>query len=137
VPLRAIRPSASGCSLSIAPIPLEEQATGMRSRSASASRSLAAPPYLTPWPTRITGRSAASSISTALTTPSGSAPQRQEMLAFHSSGLGASSAAASLKMSNGTSSTTGPGRPVTMVFQAWRTAIGTISPRVGWNTRLQ
>ena len=31
----------------------------------------------------------------------------------------------------------GPGRPVTMVFHAWRTASGTISPRVGWNTRLQ
>ena len=27
--------------------------------------------------------------------------------------------------------------PVTMVFQAWRTASGTISPRVGWNTLLQ
>jgi hypothetical protein len=27
--------------------------------------------------------------------------------------------------------------PVTMVFHAWRTASGTISPRVGWNTRLQ
>ena len=47
------------------------------------------------------------------------------------------SAAASLKMSKGTSTTTGPGLPVTMVFQAWRTAVGTISPRVGWNTRLQ
>ena len=33
----------------------------------------------------ITGRSAASSMSTALTTPSGSAPQRLEILAFHSS----------------------------------------------------
>ena len=76
-------------------------------------------------------------MSTAFVTPSGSAPQRQEMLAFHSSGFGVSSAAASLKMSNGTSSTTGPGRPVTMVFQAWRTASGTMSPRVGWNTRLQ
>ncbi len=36
-----------------------------------------------------------------------------------------------MKTSNGTSSTTGPGRPVTIVFQAWRTASGTISPRVG------
>ena len=86
-------------------------ATGICSRSASASRSAAAPPYFTPWPTRITGRSAASSMSTALFTPSGSAPQRDEMLAFHSSGFGVSSAAASLKMSNGTSSTTGPGPP--------------------------
>ena len=42
-----------------------------------------------------------------------------------------------MNTSNGTSSTTGPGRPVTMVFHAWRTASGTISPRVGWNTRLQ
>ena len=42
-----------------------------------------------------------------------------------------------MNTSNGTSSTTGPGRPVTMVFQACRTASGTISPRVGWNTRLQ
>ena len=47
-----------------------------------------------------------------------------------------SSAAASMNTSNGTSSTTGPGRPVTMVFHAWRTASGTISPRVGWNTLL-
>ena len=85
----------------------------------------------------MTGRSAASSMSTALRTPSGSAPQREEMLAFHSSGRGVSSAAASLKMSKGTSSTTGPGRPVTIVFQACRTASGTMSPRVGWNTRLQ
>ena len=118
-------------------MPLAEQATGMCRRSASARRSSAAPPYFTPWPTRITGRSAASSMSTALATPSGSAPQRQEMLAFHSSGAGGCSAAASLKMSNGTSSTTGPGRPVTMVFHAWRMASGTMSPRVGWNTRLQ
>ena len=52
-------------------------------------------------------------------------------------GSGVSSAAASLKMSNGTSSTTGPGRPVTIVFQACRMASGTMSPRVGWKTRLQ
>ena len=70
-------------------------------------------------------------MSTALTTPSGSAPQRLEILALHSSGFGASSAADSMNTSNGTSSTTGPGRPVTMVFQACRTASGTISPRVG------
>ncbi len=76
-------------------------------------------------------------MSTAFFTPSGSAPQRQEMLAFQSSGRGVSSAAASRKTSNGTSSTTGPGRPVVMVFQACRMASGTISPRVGWNTRLQ
>ena len=82
------------------------------------------------------GRLAASSMSTARVTPSGSAPQRHEILAFQSSGFGVSSAAASLNTSNGTSSTTGPGRPVTMVFHAWRTASGTMSPRVGWNTRL-
>jgi hypothetical protein len=76
-------------------------------------------------------------MSSASLTLCGSAPQRQEMLAFHSSGVTGSSVAASLKMSNGTSSTTGPGRPVTMVFQAWRMAVGTMSPRVGWNTRLQ
>ena len=29
------------------------------------------------------------------------------------------------------------GRPVVIVFQACRTASGTISPRVGWNTFLQ
>ena len=75
-------------------------------------------------------------MSTALTTPSGSAPQRDEMLALHSSGFGVSSAAASSNTSNGTSSTTGPGRPVTMVFHACRTIIGTCSPRVGWYTRL-
>jgi len=85
----------------------------------------------------MTGRSAERSMSTVLITPSGSAPQRLEMLASHSSGFGASSVAASMNTSNGTSSTTGPGRPVTMVFHAWRTASGTISPRVGWNTRLQ
>ena len=121
----------------MAPVPLADQATGMRSRSASRNKSAAAPPYLTPWPTRMTGRSAASSMSSAVLTPSGSAPQRDEILAFHSSGFGVSSAAASLKMSNGTSSTTGPGRPVTIVFHAWRIASGTMSPRVGWNTRLQ
>ena len=75
-------------------------------------------------------------MSTALVTPSGSAPQRDEILALHSSGFGVSSAAASLKMSNGTSSTTGPGRPVTIVFQACRIISGTWSPRVGWNTFL-
>ena len=69
-------------------MPLAEEATGICSFSASASRSAAAPPYLTPCPTRITGRSAASSMSTAFSTPSGSAPQRQEMLALHSFGLG-------------------------------------------------
>ncbi len=42
-----------------------------------------------------------------------------------------------MNTSKGTSSTTGPGRPVVMVFQAWRIASGTISPRVGWNTFLQ
>ena len=76
-------------------------------------------------------------MSTAFFTPSGSAPQRDEMLALHSSGFGVSSAADSRNTSNGTSSTTGPGRPVTMVFQACRTACGTCSPRVGWYTRLQ
>ena len=80
---------------------------------------------------QIAGRSAASSISTALTTPSGSAPQRLEMLAFQACAFGASSAADSMKTSKGTSITTGPGRPVTIVFHAWRTASGTISPRVG------
>src|SRR5580704_11043375 len=64
------------------------------------------------------GRSALSSMSTALITPSGSAPQRLDILALHSSGFGASSAAASMNTSNGTSSTTGPGGPVTMVFHA-------------------
>ena len=57
-------------------------------------------------------------MSTAFTTPSGSAPQRLEILAFHAIAFGASSAAASMKTSKGTSTTTGPGRPVTMVFQA-------------------
>jgi hypothetical protein len=42
-----------------------------------------------------------------------------------------------MNTSKGTPSTTGPGRPVTMVFQACRTASGTISPRVGWNNFLQ
>ncbi len=51
--------------------------------------------YFTPWPTRMTGRSAESSMSTVFFTPSGSAPQRDEMLALHSSGFGVSSAAAS------------------------------------------
>src|ERR1043165_985553 len=83
----------------------------------------------------ITGCSADSSMSTAFPPPSGSAPQRVEMLAFHAIAFGVSSAAASLNTSKGTSSTTGPGRPVTMVFHAWRTASGTMSPRVGWNTR--
>ena len=120
----------------MAPMPLIECATGICSFSASASSSSAAPPYFTPWPTRITGCSAASSMSTAFLTPSGSAPQRDEMLALHSSGFGVSSAAASMNTSNGTSSTTGPGRPVTMVFHACRTIIGTCSPRVGWYTFL-
>src|SRR3954453_19292475 len=117
-------------------MPLIECATGICSFSASASSASAAPPYFTPWPTRITGRSADNSMSTAFVTPSGSAPQRDEMLALHSSGFGVSSAAGSMNTSNGTSSTTGPGRPVTMVFQACRTIIGTCSPRVGWYTRL-
>ena len=42
-----------------------------------------------------------------------------------------------MNTSKGTSSTTGPGRPVVIVFQACRIASGTISPRVGWNTFLQ
>ena len=79
----------------------------------------------------IVGRSAPSSMSTALTTPSGSAPQRLDMLPFQACAFGASSAADSMNTSKGTSSTTGPGRPVVMVFQACRTASGTISPRVG------
>jgi hypothetical protein len=76
-------------------------------------------------------------MSTALRTPSGSAPQRHEMLAFQSFAWSISISASSLKISNGTSSTTGPGRPVTMVFHAWRMKSGTCSARVGWNTRLQ
>ena len=76
-------------------------------------------------------------MSTALTTPSGSAPQRLEILPFQAFAFGASSAADSMNTSKGTSSTTGPGRPVVMVFQACRIASGTISPRVGWNTFLQ
>jgi hypothetical protein len=84
----------------------------------------------------ITGCSAESSMSTAFTTPSGSAPQRLEILAFQAIASGASSAAASMNTSKGTSSTTGPGRPLVMVFHACRTASGTISPRVGWNTFL-
>ncbi len=70
-------------------------------------------------------------MSTAFSTPSGSAPQRLDMLAFHAIAFGASSAADSMKTSKGTSTTTGPGRPVIMVFHACRTASGTISPRVG------
>src|SRR5262249_56683765 len=97
---------------SLAPDRLADPATGRRKRPASRNKSDAAPPYFTPWPTRMTGRFAASSMSTAFVTPSGSAPQRQEMLAFHSSGLGVSSAAASLKMSEGASSPTGPGPPL-------------------------
>ena len=69
------------------PMPLIECATGICSFSASASSSSVARAYFTPWPIRITGRSAASSMSTAFTTPSGSAPQRDEMLALHSCGL--------------------------------------------------
>ena len=130
-PARETRPSDSGCSVSIAPMPLIECATGICSFSASAFSSSVARENFTPWPTMITGRSADSSMSTAFTTPSGSAPQRDEMLALHSCAFGGSSAAASSNTSNGTSSTTGPGRPVTMVFQAWRTIIGTCSPRVG------
>ena len=74
---------------------------------------------------------AASNISTALFTPSGSAPQRDEIFADHKSGLGASLAAVSLKMSKGTSSTTGPGLPVIIVFHACRTIDGICSPLVG------
>ena len=48
------------------------------------------------------------------------------MLALHSFGLGRLLGGGFLNMSNGTSSTTGPGRPVTMVFHAWRTASGTM-----------
>ena len=76
-------------------------------------------------------------MSTARLSPSGSAPQRQVMFAFHSAACGISSSVSSLKMSKGTSSTTGPGRPVTIVFHACLTAKGTMSARVGWNTRLQ
>jgi len=79
----------------------------------------------------MTGRVAAISMSAALRTPSGSAPQRHEMLEFQSSGSGVGSGIGSLKISNGTSSTTGPGRPVTMVFHACRTAIGNCAAVVG------
>ncbi len=89
------------------------------------------------WKTMVTGRSAASSMSSAWARPSGSAPQRQRMFAFHASGSGVPSVHGSLKMSNGTSSTTGPGRPVTIVFHARRVCSATCSGRVGWNTRLQ
>src|SRR5215475_5487032 len=77
-----MRPSARGWFASIAPIPLAEQTTGICSRSANRTNSADAPAYLTPWPTMITGRLASSSISTALRAPSGSAPQRHEMLVF-------------------------------------------------------
>src|SRR5262245_56023045 len=77
-----MRPSARGWRESMAPVPLADHATGMRKRSATRNKSAAAPPYLTLWPTRMTGRLAESSMSTAFVTPSGSAPQRQEMLAL-------------------------------------------------------
>ena len=59
------------------------------------------------------------------------------MFAFHSDAWGISTSVSSLKMSNGTSSTTGPRLPVIIVFHAWRVNCGTISARVGWYTRLQ
>ena len=53
----------------MAPIPLDEHATGIFSLSASATIFAAAPAYFTPWPTRITGRSAEESICRGLFHP--------------------------------------------------------------------
>ena len=58
-------------------MPLGELITGMERRSASAVSSAPASDSVTPWPMKITGRSAASSQSTARATSASLAPLRR------------------------------------------------------------
>ena len=113
----------------MAPLPFGLVTTGMHSASAKACNSGAASASSTPWPAMITGCFAASSRSSAVESASGlpGAPFTTRREA-----TGGVTVASSTNTFSGTSRFTGPGRPDSMRSQAWRTASGTMSTRVGW-----
>ena len=65
----------------------------------------------------------------------GSPPLRELMPARQAPGSGMSTSAGSLNTLKGTSRFTGPGRPPSMVANACRSAIGSMSVRVGCQLR--
>ncbi len=77
----------------------------------------------------ITGRSAASSMSSAAASASG---LPGALLLMRPEVCGGVTSASSTKTLSGTSRFTGPGRPDSISSQPWRTASGTMSTRVGW-----
>ena len=87
---------------------------------------------VTPWPMKSTGRSAARIRSSAASRPratrrrAGCAAARRRHL----------DVVLFLENVERTSRFTGPGRPVSMVVIAWRSASGSMSTRVGWKLRL-
>ena len=115
------------------PIPFGEAITGTERRSASTTSSAPASERVTPWPMKIAGRSAASSIEATAATSSGAAPERRAMQAWLDAAT--STSASSTKRLNGISTCTGPGRPPSMQSIASRSEVGSISTRVGWKLR--
>ena len=111
-------------------MPLGEEMTGMRSLCTKAVSSLPASASVTPWPMKITGRLAFSSMSSAAAISSGEAPLR--LAPCTGAAGGTSTSSSSWNTLNGTSTFTGPGRPDSMVVMAWRRISGSMSTRVGW-----
>ena len=81
------------------------------------------------------GRRAPRRSSTARWIASGSPPLRELIPARQAPGSGMSTSAGSLNTLKGTSRFTGPGRPPSMVANACRSAVGSMSVRVGCQLR--
>ena len=128
-PVSPIVCPASGWVSSIAPFPFQVVTTGAPSRSASSTSSAEASEPMTPPPATITGRFAPASIRAASSTNVASGRGRPR--ASRSSRSGSVTEAASAWTSIGTSSRTGPGRPVRIAFQARCRTNGSSSTRDG------
>ena len=115
-------------------MPLGEEITGMPSLCTNSVSSFEASDSVTPWPMKITGRSAFRIRSTQAEISSGEAPLRCALSG--GAGGGSSTSSSSWNTLNGTSRFTGPGRPDSIVVMAWRNASGSMSTRVGWKLRL-
>ena len=109
-------------------------ATGMPAASANANSASCAREFAMPLPTTINGRCAAAISSTASRTPCGSgAGGRKRMYGL---GSGRSSGISACWMSNGSSMTTGPGRPESAAWYARRNMSIVVSGRVTMNAFL-
>ena len=111
-------------------MPFGDEITGMACFRTNSVSSRLASDKVTPWPMKITGRSAFAIISKACAISSGEAPERCALSG--GAGGGISTSSSSWKTLNGTSMFTGPGRPDSIVVVACRSASGSMSTRVGW-----